>query len=209
MLLPPFYLPAVPPSARCRAGARCHAQQTFARRREIPLQGWAERSTRDGASKPRQDLLPRCCCTHINTHTHPLTCTMLAPCAGSLAAALLLVKPIQVNLLGYTGSNGLLRGLNSLAKAILKRAPDRCESDERTEEACMMKLFLEYKTQMDPERIKDGLPKLTVRHDMDPWELCHLAQVLSLEATAGLQVHPLSSPRLVLWQQLKEWRRCG
>ena len=209
MLLPPFYHPAVPPSARCRAGARCHAQQTFARRREIPLQGWAERSTPDWASKPWQDLLPRCCCTHLNTRTHPLTCIMVAPCAGSLAAALLLVKPIQVNLLGYTGSNGFLRGLNSLAKAILKRAPGCCEPDERTERACMTKLFQEYKKQVDPKRIKAREAKLTVRHDMDPTEVFLEAQVLSLEATDGLQVHPLSSPRLVLWQMLKKWRRCG
>ena len=134
---------------------------------------------------------------------------MVAPCAGSLAAALLLVKPIQVNLLGYTGRNGFLRGLNSLAKAILKRAPGCGESDERTEKACMKKLFQEYKKQVDPKRTKAKEAKLTVLHDMDPWELLTEAQVLSLEATDGLQVHPLSSPRLVLWQQLKEWRRCG
>ena len=60
-----------------------------------------------------------------------------------------------------------------------------------------------------PKRTKAKEAKLTVLHDMDPWELLTEAQVLSLEATDGLQVHPLSSPRLVLWQQLKEWRRCG
>jgi hypothetical protein len=129
---------------------------------------------------------------------------MVAPCAGSLAAAFLLVGPIQVNLLGYTGSNGFLRELRSLAKTILTR-PAGCTLEEKLERQLMLNLFLEYKTLRDPIRRRGGHGPLTLVDDEDPTEVLVKAEVLSLEATAGLQVHPLSSPRLVLWQQLKEW----
>ena len=137
---------------------------------------------------------------------------MVAPCAGSLAAALLLVKPIQVNLLGYTGSNSFLRELNSLVKTIVTRRHWRIPQAQVYPfdfDHLMFNLFREYKKLRDPIRIQGGEAELTEQDDEDPSEVLLLAEVLSLEATDGLQVHPLSSPRLVLWQQLKEWRRCG
>ena len=119
---------------------------------------------------------------------------MVAPCSGALAAALLLVTPIRANLLGYTGSNGFLRELNSLAKAILRREPG-CTLESGVEEAHMGELFQQYK------KLKDGLQDdeddedvlgLTVQDEEDVPEVLTLTEVLSLEATAGLQVHPLS-----------------
>ena len=118
---------------------------------------------------------------------------MVAPCSGALAAALLLVTPIRANLLGYTGSNGFLCELNSLAKAILTREPG-CTLESSVEEAHMGELFQQYK------KLKDGLQDdeddeddgLTVQDEEDVPEVLTLTEDLSLEATAGLQVHPLS-----------------
>ena len=136
--------------------------------------------------------------------THPLTCTMIAPCSGGLATALLLVPAVRANLLAYTGSNGFQLALQSLAKAILKR-PSGLSLDEEVEAAHVHELFLEYKKLRDPIRTSLDEGPLTVDDDEDPSEVVLLAEVLSLQATAGLQVHSLSSPRLALWQQLKEW----
>ena len=76
---------------------------------------------------------------------------------------------------------------------------------EEVEAALVLELFREYKALRDPIRTSLDKGTLTVHADEDPWEVVLLANVLSLQATAGLQVHSLSSPRLALWQQLKEW----
>ena len=118
---------------------------------------------------------------------------MAAACTGSLAAALLLVQPTQVNLLGYTGSNAFLRALNALAKATTMRDALYTRQDYSivdVERAHMHDLFVQYKKLRDPQKIKDKEGELTVQHDEDPTEVLMLADVLSLQATSGLQVQP-------------------
>ena len=136
---------------------------------------------------------------------------MVAPCSGALAVALLHVPPIRLNLLGYTGSKGCIRALHSLAKAMLMRKPgdrrpddddddddDELDDDE-LERNLIGELFFEYKKLRDPIRRRAQEGELTVDDEEDPSEVIQLAEVLSLQATAGLTVHPpLLSPRLVL-----------